>query len=279
MSAMPQPGLATPFDAVANRYDETFTSSVIGRVQRAPVWREIEKTFRSGDRILEIGCGTGVDACFLAERNIRVVACDVSVQMIDVATHRIQQRGLQKLVRPLVLRAEDIADLPAGELFDGALSNFGALNCVDDLNRVARGLARLLKPGATAMLCWMGPRCMWEMLWYLGRWNRTKAFRRFNPAGVSARVANGAFVRVRYPSVTTVAGSFAPEFRVKSIRGIGVAVPPSFVEPWARRHPRFLQLCEQFDSWLGTCPGIRSLGDHVLVRLQRQQTDLGGVER
>ena len=276
MSATPHPGLAAPFDAVAALYDQTFTTSTIGRAQRGAVWRELAKTFRPGDHILDIGCGTGVDACFLAERNIRVLACDPSSQMIDVATRRIQQRRVQKLVRPLVLRAEEVGDLPAGELFDGAFSNFGALNCVDDLTRVSHGLARLLKPGATAILCWMGPCCMWEMLWYLGQWNTDKAFRRFKPEGISARIANGAFVHVHYPSVTTLGRAFAPKFRLKSVRGIGVAVPPSYLEPWARRHPRLLQLCEQFDSWLGPCPGMRSLGDHVLVRLQREQTAFGG---
>jgi ubiquinone/menaquinone biosynthesis C-methylase UbiE len=276
MSAIPQPELAAPFDAVANRYDETFTSSMIGRAQRGAVWRELEKAFRSGDHILEIGCGTGVDACFLAERNIRVIACDPSTQMIDVATRKIHQQGLQKRVRPLVLRAEDLGDLPAGELFDGAFSNFGALNCVDDLNRVARALARLLKPGASAVLCWMGPCCLWEVLWHLGHWNREKAFRRFQAEGVSARIANGAFVHVHYPSVKSLAGAFAPEFRLKSVRGIGVTVPPSYVEPWARQHPRLLQLCTRFDSWLGSCPGIRSLGDHVLVRFQREQAAVRG---
>lgn len=268
--------LAAPFDAVAARYDEIFTSSMIGRAQRGAVWRELAKTFQSGDHILEIGCGTGVDACFLAERNIRVVACDPSAQMIDVAIRRIQQSGLQKLVRPLVLRAEGIATLPTGELFDGAFSNFGALNCVSDLQRVARGLAKLLKPSATAMLCWMGPLCVWEMIWYLAHADKDKAFRRFQPEGVSARIADGAFIHIRYPSVRFLARTFAPEFRVKAVQGIGVAVPPSYLEPWARRHPNLLQRCEQLDSWLARCPGIRSLGDHVLVRLQREQTALGG---
>jgi ubiquinone/menaquinone biosynthesis C-methylase UbiE len=65
-TAQPQV-LAAPFDAVAARYDETFTFSRIGQAQRAAVWRELAKTFQAGDRTLEIGCGTGVDACFLAE--------------------------------------------------------------------------------------------------------------------------------------------------------------------------------------------------------------------
>src|SRR5271169_5802559 len=111
---------SAPFDAVAARYDETFTSSIIGRAQREAVWCELAKTFRSGDHILEIGCGTGVDACFLAQRGVKVLASDPSAQMIDVATRRVRQSELQALVRTRVLRGEDIATLAPDELFDGA---------------------------------------------------------------------------------------------------------------------------------------------------------------
>jgi ubiquinone/menaquinone biosynthesis C-methylase UbiE len=260
---------ASPFDAVADRYDETFTTSRIGRVQRTAVWSELAKTFRTGQRILEIGCGTGVDACFLADRGVQVLACDASSQMIEVAAHRIKEKGLQNLVRPLVLRAADIMALPAGESFDGAFSNFGALNCVDDLRQVARGLARVLKPGASALLCWMGPSCAWEIIWYLAQGNHGKAFRRLRRDGVIASIADGAFLRVHYPSVKMLATEFTPEFHLKSIKGVGVAVPPSYIEPWAQCHPRVLSLCEQFDSLMARCPGIRLLGDHVLVRLER----------
>jgi len=271
MSSTPQV-YAAPFDAVATRYDETFTSSMIGRAQRAAVWGEMVKVFRPGDRALEIGCGTGVDACFLAERGVRIVACDSSSQMIAVATRRVQENGLQTLVQPLVLRAEDIATLSTVQLFDGAFSNFGVLNCIEDLRRMARDLAKLLKPGGTALLCWMGPYCLWEMLWYLVQGERNKVFRRLHQDGVTAKLADGAFVRVRYPSVSSLVRAFAPEFRLKSVKGIGIAVPPSYLESWAQRHPRWLQLCERGDSFVARCPGVRALADHVLVRLQREDT-------
>ena len=261
---------AAPFDAVATQYDETFTSSRIGRAQRAAVWREMAKAFHPGHRTLEIGCGTGVDACFLAERGVHVVACDISSQMIAVAARRVQEKGSQKLVQPLVLGAEDIATLSTGELFDGAFSNFGVLNCVEDLRRLALDLAKLLKPGATALLCWMGPHCLWEMLWYLLQGNADKAFRRLHQDRVTAKIADGSFVRVHYPSVSALARTFAPEFRLKSVKGIGIAVPPSYLEPWARRLPRLLQLCERADFYMGRWPGVRALADHVLVRLQRE---------
>ncbi|HEY6339389.1 MAG TPA: methyltransferase domain-containing protein [Candidatus Sulfotelmatobacter sp.] len=275
MSASPQI-YAAPFDAVAERYDETFTSSKIGQAQRAAVLSELAKTFRSGDRVLEIGCGTGVDACFLAKRGVRVVASDSSAQMIAVATRRVLNNAVQEFVQPLVLRAEDIATLPAQGSFDGAFSNFGALNCLADLRLLSQDLARLLRPGATALLCWMGPCCLWEMVRYSahGKWG--KAFRRINKEGVTARIADRAFVRVRYPSVRSLARTFAPEFRLKSVKGIGVAVPPSYLEDWAQRHPRVLQFCERADFYMGRFPGIRALADHILLHFERKPAGSAG---
>lgn len=268
---------AAPFDAVAARYDETFSSSKIGQAQRAAVWKELTKTFQPGGRTLEIGCGTGVDACFLGKRGVQVVACDSSPQMIAVAKRRIVENGLQQLVQTRVLRAEDIAAFHGDELFEGAFSNFGVLNCVDDLGRFARDLGQCLKPGASVLLCWMGPCCFWEMAWYLSQGNREKAFRRLKRDGVAAKIADGAFVRVRYPGVKSLRRTFAPQFRVTAIKGVGVAVPPSYLEPWAQRHPYLFQLCEGADSLLGRCPGIRLLADHVLVRLQREGPSVEGV--
>jgi cyclopropane fatty-acyl-phospholipid synthase-like methyltransferase len=273
MSATEQPVYAAPFDAVAREYDDTFTSSKIGRAQRDAVWQVLGKAFRPGEHILEIGCGTGSDACFLAERGIHVVACDSSPQMVAVTAKKIAERGLQKFVGPQVLSAEDLASLRYARMFDGAFSDFGALNCVADLKQLVRDLDSCVKTGATVVLCWIGPHCLWETAWYLAHGNRQKAFRRFSGKGVAARIADGAFVQVHYPTVSQIARTFAPEFRMKSIRGIGVAVPPSYIENWAQRNPRIFALCQRADSTLGRIPGLRLLADHVLVTLQREGTN------
>ena len=267
---------AAPFDAIAARYDETFSSSKIGQAQRAAVWMELAKAFLPGDRVLEIGCGTGVDACFLAKRGVHVTACDSSPQMIAVAKRRIEENGLRQFVQTRVLRAEEIAALDTNESFDGAFSNFGVLNCIAGLGQFARDLAQRVKPGASVLLCWMGPCCLWEMGWYLVQGDREKAFRRLKRDGVTAKIADGAFLRVHYPSVKSLVYAFAPQFRLTDVKGIGVAVPPSYLEPWAQHHPQLFQVCERADSLLGHCPGVRVLADHILVRLQRENVADGG---
>ena len=270
ISLTEKPAISSPFDNIAEQYDPTFTSSTIGRIQRDSVWGELKKNFHPGDRILDIGCGTGVDANFLAERGIDVVACDSSSRMLSVAQRRIA--GLPQSagsVRLHLLPAEEISNLYDDGRFDGAFSNFGAVNCVANMAKLASDLTGLLKPGANLLLCLIGPMCLWETAWYLLHGEVAKAFRRFHRAGVAARLGGNEVVNVHYPSVRSIRRIFNPTFRLKAIRGIGVAVPPSYLEAWANRWPGVVRLEAEADLVLGRCPGIRMFADHVLLRFER----------
>jgi ubiquinone/menaquinone biosynthesis C-methylase UbiE len=267
---------SSPFDAIADTYDATFTCSTIGQIQRDAVWAELMRSFRRGDRILDIGCGTGVDARFLAERGMDVVACDRSERMLQVAEKRaVALPRSSGSVQLHLLPAEEISSLIPDSPFDGAFSNFGAVNCVEDIGKLADDLAQLLKPGANLLLCLMGPLCFWETAWYLLHGKAAKAFRRFHRGGVEARLGDGAVFRVSYPSVGSTRDVFAPEFHLKTIRGVGVAVPPSYLEAWASQFPTMLRVATNADRMLGRCPGVRMAADHVLLRLER--TKAGGT--
>lgn len=261
---------SSPFDAIADSYDATFTWSTIGQIQRDAVWAELMRSFRRGDRILDIGCGTGVDAQFLAERGIDVVACDRSERMLQVAEKRTAALPRSPgSVQLHLLPAEEISSLIEDSPFDGAFSNFGAVNCVEDIAKLADDLARLLKPGANLLLCLMGPLCLWETVWYLFQRKAAKAFRRLHRGGVEARLGDGAVFRVSYPSVGFIRDVFAPEFSLNAIQGVGVAVPPSYLEAWAGRFPTMLKVATNADRVLGRCPGVRMAADHVLLRFER----------
>src|SRR6516162_3693544 len=85
-----------PFDTLADTYDQTFTFSRIGRVQREAGTREMDRGFRPGQRVLEINCGTGVDGVYLARRGVEVLACDAAPRMMAVArrrAHRGREEG------------------------------------------------------------------------------------------------------------------------------------------------------------------------------------------
>lgn len=251
------------WDITANTYDQIFPETLVGKAQRDAVWRKLERVFQSGQRILELNCGTGIDAVHLAERGIRVLACDLSPRMIELAVRRSRAANMTNLAAFRVMPTEDIARLVEQGPFDGAFSNFSGLNCVEDLSSVALSLARLLRPGAQALICMVGRIAPWEIAWHLGRGEARKAMRRLRPFSEDPRV------KAHYPPVRAIARAFAPEFRLRSWQGIGVAVPPSCLEPWARRFPKLLKCLAQADRWLALCPGVRGLADCVLLHFER----------
>jgi SAM-dependent methyltransferase len=261
-----------PFDAVADEYDTRFTNSFIGRAQRKPVWLEMDRLFRPGQRILDINCGTGVDALHLAGRGIRVVACDASSEMVAVARRRLEASPHRDHVDLRILAIEHIRGLEKEGPYDGVLSNFAGLNCVADLRCAARDLARLVKPGGRAILCLFGRFCLAEMIWYGVQGDGKKAFRRLRGKGVVANLAPGHSVFVRYPSVNSLRRDFAPHFRLVSWKGTGIAVPPSYLESWAARFPRLFEFAAKIDPLFGRCPGIRTLADHAVVVFERTET-------
>jgi SAM-dependent methyltransferase len=256
------------WDRTAENYDRIFSETVVGRIQRDAVWHEMDKIFQPGMRILELNCGTGVDAVHLAARGVRVVACDLSAGMIDAARRRLGTTGAGALVDFRVLATEQIDSLIGNAPFDGAFSNFSGLNCVQDISQAARNLARLLKPSAKTLVCMVGRFSPWEMAWQLAHGRPALGLQSFRRKPTTHISAPGAGL-VHYPSVSDMRRMFAPQFRLRKWKGIGVAVPPSCLEPFARKIPGVVAGLAKIDRHLSRAPVFRSMGDCVLLQFER----------
>jgi ubiquinone/menaquinone biosynthesis C-methylase UbiE len=244
---------AAAFDRIAAAYDAQWTDTPAGRAQRDLVWRIVDPLFHSGDAILDIGCGTGEDAAHFAARGVRVHATDVSAEMIRVASRR---GGFTTAVAS----AEEIHGRDAE--YDGAISNFGALNCVADLSGVARHLARVVRPGGRVAVCVIGRFCLWESLYYAARFQFRKALRRVTAKPVMTSMG----MPVYYPTVADLRAAFAAGFMCERWMGIGLFAPPSYV-----RLPRGLvRLLAAVDRLLAGWPLLRGIADHRLLILVRQ---------
>lgn len=243
---------AAAFDTIATRYDELWTESPIGHAQRQLVWREVDPWFRPGERILDIGCGTGIDAAHYASRGLVVDAVDASPAMVD----RARERGG---FTASVLRAEELGALDGP--YDGALSNFGALNCVSDLGGVAADLAGAIRPGGTLAICMIGRFCAWESVHYSIRGQFGKAMRRL---GGTARSSLG--ITVHYPSISQLTAVFAPNFQLRRWMGIGLVIPPSYV----RLSERTVRRLAPVDATLARLPVLRGAADHRLLLFVRK---------
>lgn len=258
-----------PFDALAADYDLAFVEGAIGRRMRAAARRRIDAVFRPGMRVLELNCGTGEDAIHLARRGVRVLATDRSEAMLIIARAKVEQAGVERLVEVRRLAIEEAGE-GLTDAFDGLLSNFGGLNCVEDLAGAAGGLASRVRPGGTALLCIMGPRVPWEWAWFLAHGRPREAVRRLRRQGARWRG-----MTVRYPSIGAVRRAFAPQFAQRRVSAIGALVPPTFAEGWARRHPRILDALDRCERRLETVPPLPFLADHYLLELERLHAPAG----
>ncbi|HXE63014.1 MAG TPA: methyltransferase domain-containing protein [Bryobacteraceae bacterium] len=242
---------ATHFDRVATSYQTLWSDTPAGEMQREAVWRRIDPLFSAGSQILDIGCGTGDDALALQMRGARVTGIDVSPEMIRIA----RGRGVDASVR----RAQDLGTLQGS--FDGVLSNFGALNCVENLARLREPLARLTQPGGWLAICLLGRICAWETAWYLLRGDLARATRRW-----SGEAASSLSRRVFYPTIEGVRRAFAPDFALHSWHGIGLTVPPSYVTGLSTSTIRRLA---NLDRRLASLPLIRVFSDHRLLLFRK----------
>jgi SAM-dependent methyltransferase len=266
-SAQDPSAAAAAFDAIAERFDERFTPWLSVAAQRRTARAALEQAFPRGASLLEIGGGTGEDALWLLERGRQVLLTDASPLMVRISSAKF---GDRPGASAQTCAAENLADLASRveTPFDGAYSNFAGLNCVPDLGPFAQGLAKLLRPGAPALLVVFGRVCPGEWLVETLRGRPRNAFRRIAAGDQPARLGGREFA-VRYHRRRDLERVMAPWFKPVGRLGVGVFVPPSAAEPWISAHPRLLKTLETLDR--GLSGPLAVFGDHILYRFVRTE--------
>src|SRR5574341_307792 len=135
------------FDHIGARYDAEYTDTDLSRWFRQRVWERLAVLFKPSDRVLELGCGTGEDAIWLAQRGVHVLATDGSPAMVAETARKAEAAGCGAMIETRVLDFAAAGDWSLDQTFDGAYSNYGPLNCVGDWRDIALQLAQTIHPG------------------------------------------------------------------------------------------------------------------------------------
>ena len=154
--------------------------------------------------------------------------------------------------------------LEEGEIYDGIISNFGGLNCADDLESLAINLAHRVRSGGYIFLCVMGRWVPWEWL-YLGSrgefsriWQRT-----FGTCEWRGQM-------IRYFSPGQIVRMFGSYCELSKVCGLGFLLPPTYAGSIVSRFPVLFQWLNSIEKRIESVPGIPHLSDHFMIILVRK---------
>lgn len=264
------------FDHIATEYDEHFTHSLIGKAQRQLVLQYLEPLLLQQEYItvLELNCGTGEDAKWMAQHGATVVATDISANMIQQAEAKIEAAGLTQQVICKQIDINNIQHIAGIEKFDLIFSNFGGLNCIapEKLHELLQyQLPALLNNNGSMIFVIMPTFCLWESFFHTITFKWKNVFRRLTNTAVTASVGNGASIKTWYYSPNWLKQHLHTSTTVQKVMPVGFFIPPSYLNLFAAKRPKLFALLNKLESTVSNYSFLASAADHYLIHLKNKR--------
>lgn len=254
------------FDKAALNYDETFTTTEIGKMQRNLVYKQLSKQTISVKNILEINCGTGEDAIWLAQQNFNVIATDISPKMIEIA----RSKGSFDNLKFLRIDIKTIHSSLDTQTFDLVFSNFGGLNCLSkpELKKFFQDANLILSEKGKIVMVIMPKNTLWEQAYFLAKAQFSEVFRR-KKEFVLAHV-DGEKVPTYYYNPKDIVNLAKNDFELIAQKPIGFFVPPSYLEPFFKNKKGLLRFLNSLEKIILNWSFLSKYADHYIIILQKR---------
>lgn len=259
------------FNNAAYTYDSDFSFTSIGKAQRNLVYRAIEPLLNNQTHnILEINCGTGLDACYFAQKGHTVLATDGAEKMLEISKKNAAQKSLEKNITFKHIDLNQFAASSFNTTFNIVFSNFGGLNCLSPkkLSELISQIHSVLKPNGIFIAVVMPKFCIWETIYFLAKMQPKKAFRRLKSSSTMAHVS-GKWIETFYYNPSFFIKNFHQNWQLKKLTPIGFCIPPSYLQPTVNNLKLNLTGLENFDQKLSSIKALSYLSDHFLIALKK----------
>ena len=156
-------------ESAPHRYDLGMRLLTFGRLGRA--YDRLASRIQHGERVLDLGCGTGALTLRAAGRGAHVSAIDVNAQMLEIARERSRAAGLAESTD---FREMGIAELggEASASYDVVTSGLCFSELSDDeIHYALKQIRRILRPGGLLLIAdeVKAPDVVRRMIHALGR--------------------------------------------------------------------------------------------------------------
>jgi len=254
--------LQKAFDKYASQYDQHFTYSLIGKEQRKRVYRHLISDIKNSNSVLEVNCGTGEDAIWLAKQNKQIIATDISSEMISIA----KKKDTENKIDFQTLNAIHINSI--SDTFDVIFSNFGGLNCLneDELKLFFNAAHLKLNKTGIMILVFISSNCIWEK-WYFKL--KGKFFRRKHKSAVDTTINNESFSTYYY-SPDDIAVYTMNDFKIIKLKPIGLFIPPSYMESKMKKYSLLFKMLVKLEGLFGNISRLANKADHFYIALEKK---------
>lgn len=256
------------FDTAAQNYDTTFTNSVIGKLQRELVYHQFSKVVNDHNpkTILEINCGTGEDAIWLAEQKIEVIATDISSTMIEIAKSKSVVENLTFIQTDTNQIVTDFSS----KNFDLIFSNFGGLNCLSlsEMTAFFKNVAQILSAKGHLVLVIMPKSTLWEQSYFLIKLDFKNAFRRKKEYTIAN--VDGEKVTTYYYNPKDIVNLANANFEIKLMKPIGFFIPPSYLEAFFKNKPNWISFLNTLEQKVKNKSYLSKYADHYVIVLEKK---------
>lgn len=257
------------FNKISDSFDEEDKENAILQWMRNSVYEIYLSFFKKGDKLLELNAGTGIDAVYLASKGIKILATDISDEMLGKLKVKIVKKNLQDLIKIENLSFDE-TDKISERNFDGAISNFGGLNCINNFENLSGSLGERIKPGGRFIAVVMNSFCPWEIFYYLLKLDPANAFRRFNKEGIEAGLSEFK-IRSFYFSPVEFADRFRKYFEIEKIYSHGLFTPPPYMFGIYKKAKPLVKAFMKMDDYTKKIFPLNRIGDHFAIVLKRNK--------
>ncbi|NBB81698.1 MAG: methyltransferase domain-containing protein [Verrucomicrobia bacterium] len=147
--AMPKNRVAEYYDAIAMDYDSLY-GDVFSQVENSIIADRLSEIVQSGDRILDLGCGTGLGRSLLGQgvQGLHYNGLDLSERMIACARQKHRNVSDSSF---LIGDMTDLSMYPE-DSFDCVISLFGSFSHVPNPTEAGKEMWRVCAPGGRILI-------------------------------------------------------------------------------------------------------------------------------
>ncbi|OKS87173.1 class I SAM-dependent methyltransferase [Mucilaginibacter polytrichastri] len=256
------------FSKQAAIFDKIYADNTIVHYKRKRVREHFISLLKPGSKILELNSGTGEDAIYFAQQGHRVHATDIAEGMQQKLRQKADTFIDQRKISTELCSFTQLDNLKQRGPYDAIFSNFGGLNCTDQLGVVLASFDRLLKPGGVVTMVIIPKFCLWESLLIFKGKFKTATRRWFAGKGRTAHI-DGKYFTCWYYNPSYLTKRLKNNYELVGLEGLCTFVPPSYIEGFAEKYPASFRMLQSLENRFKSSFPFKYWGDYFIISFRK----------